>query len=124
MRIFFLFLLAAVAWPQTAQSGGKSGDDAAVRDMLKSYSDARDLSDPKAIGALFSDDADQLVSTGEWRRGKDALVRGMLASSARETGKRTLTVETVRFLGPDVALADARYEISDRKMWSTFLMRR
>src|SRR4051794_5234717 len=107
-----------------AQLGGQSGDEAAVRDMVKRYADARDVSDPKAIGALFTDDADQLVSNGEWRRGRDALVRGMLASSARETGKRTLAVETVRFLGADVAIADARYEIGDRKMWSTFIMKR
>ena len=71
-----------------------------------------------------TDDADQLVSTGEWRRGRDALVRGMLSSSARETGKRILAVESVRFLGVDVAIADARYEIGDRKMWSTFIMKR
>jgi uncharacterized protein (TIGR02246 family) len=107
-----------------AQIGGKSSDEAAVRDMVKLYAYARDLSDTKAIGKLFTDDADQLVSNGEWRRGRDALVRGMLASSARETGKRTLTVETVRFVGADVAIADARYEIGDRKMWSTFVMKR
>jgi uncharacterized protein (TIGR02246 family) len=121
MRIA-VFLLCTQLF--AAQTGKTSADDAAVRDMVKRYADARDVSDPKAIGALFSDDADQLVSTGEWRKGKDALVRGMLASSARETGKRTLAVETVRFLGSDVAIADARYEIGDRKMWSTFIMKR
>lgn len=107
-----------------AQLSAASGDEAAVREMVKRYSDARDVSDPKAIGALFSDHADQLVSNGEWRRGRDALVRGMLASSARETGKRVLAVESVRFVGADVAIADARYEIGDRKMWSTFIMKR
>ena len=91
--------------------------------MVKRYADARDLSDPKAIGALFADDADQLVSNGEWRKGRDALVRGMLASSASETGKRTLAVETVRLVGADTAIADARYEIGDRKMWSTLVMK-
>jgi uncharacterized protein (TIGR02246 family) len=106
------------------QVAGTSGDEAAVREVVKRYADARDVSDSKAIGSLFTDNADQLVSTGEWRRGRDALVRGMIASSARETGKRTLAVETVRFLGGDVAIADARYEIGDRKMWSTFLMKR
>ena len=115
--LFFTLLFAA-------QLGGASSDEAAVREMVKHYADARDVSDPKAIGALFTDDADQLVSTGEWRKGKDALVRGMLASSARETGKRTLAVESIRFVGHDVAIADARYEIGDRKMWSTFIMKR
>ena len=108
----------------SAQLIAGPGDDAAVREMVKRYADARDLSDPKAIGALFSDDADQLVSNGEWRRGREVLVRGMLSSSARETGKRVLAVERVRFLGADVAIADARYEIGDRKMWSSFIMKR
>jgi uncharacterized protein (TIGR02246 family) len=108
----------------TAQAGGATADQAAVRDIVKRYADARAASDPKVIGALFTDDADQLVSSGEWRRGRDAMVRGMLASSARETGQRTLTVETIRFIGTDVAIADARYDIGDRKMWSTFVMRR
>ena len=107
-----------------AAQAGRTSDESAVRDMVKRYADARDVKDPKEIGALFTDNADQLVSTGEWRRGRDALVRGMLGSSARETGKRTLAVETVRFLGADVAIADARYEIGDRKMWSTFIMKR
>jgi len=106
------------------QLGGASADEVAVRAMVKRYADARDVSDPKAIGALFTDDADQLVSTGEWRRGRDALVRGMLSSSARETGKRILSVENVRLVDHDIAIADARYEIGDRKMWSTFIMKR
>jgi len=106
------------------QPAAGPGDEAAVREMVKRYADARDVSDPKAIGALFTDDADQLVSNGEWRRGRDALVRGMLSSSARETGKRVLAVESVRFVGSDVAIADARYEIGDGKMWSTFIMKR
>ncbi|MBC7789416.1 MAG: SgcJ/EcaC family oxidoreductase [Anaerolineae bacterium] len=107
-----------------AAQAGRTSAEAAVHEMVKRYANARDVSDSKAVGALFTDNADQLVSSGEWRRGRDALVRGMLASSARETGKRTLTVETVRFLGDDVAIADARYEIGDRKMWSTFIMKR
>ena len=121
MRIAaFLFCTQLIA----AQLVAATGDEAAVREMVKRYADARDVSDPKAIGSLFTDDADQLVSTGEWRRGRDTLVRGMLSSSARETGKRTLAVESVRFVGDGVAIADARYEIGERKMWSTFIMKR
>ena len=45
------------------------------------------------------------------------------ASSALTEGKRTITVETVRFLAPGVALADGRYQItggnSDRRMWAS-----
>jgi uncharacterized protein (TIGR02246 family) len=95
---------------------------------VKQYNNAREANDPKAIEALFVADADQLVSSGEWRRGRDVLVKGAMASSARTGGTRTLTVETIRMVSPDVAIADARYEISGladgstRKMWSTFVV--
>lgn len=121
MRIAILLVLTPLL---AAQAANPSGDEASVRDVVRRYADARGGSDATAIGALFTDNADQLVSSGEWRRGREALVRGMLSSSARETGKRTITVETVRFVGPGVAIADARYEIGDRKMWSTFVLAR
>jgi uncharacterized protein (TIGR02246 family) len=102
------------------------GDEtAAVKDVVRRYVDARETRDAKSIASLFAPDADQLVSSGEWRRGAPLLVKGMLASSERNAGKRTITVETVRFLGSDVAIADGRYEIAGaRPMWSTFVMRK
>ena len=104
-----------------------AADDAAIRDVVRRYVDAREARDPEAVAALFTADADQLVSSGEWRRGRDVLVKGTMASSARTTGTRTVVVETIRMVGPDVAMADGRYEISGaetRKMWSTFVMAR
>ena len=102
--------------------------EAEIREVVRRYVAARDARDPKAIEALFTADADQLVSSGEWRRGRDAVVKGTLASSAANSGSRTITVETVRLLGPDHALADGRYEISGlaggdtRRMWTSFVM--
>ena len=96
----------------------------AVRDLVRKYVDAREKIDPKATVELFTADADQLVSSGEWRLGRDALVKGAMASSRQNEGKRTITVERVRFLGSDVAIADGRYEIADRKMWATIICRR
>ena len=96
--------------------------------MVRLYVEAREARDAGAIAALFTEDADQLTSGGEWRRGREALVQGAQASSARAEGKRTITVETVRFLAPGVALADGRYEIAggggDRKMWASLTLTR
>jgi uncharacterized protein (TIGR02246 family) len=123
-----MLLLAVSGISAQAPQGLSPADDAAVRGLVRQYNDAREANDPKAIEALFVADADQLVSSGEWRRGRDVLVKGAMASSARTGGTRTLTVETIRMVAPDVALADARYEISGladgstRKMWSTFVM--
>ena len=108
---------------------GHAKDEAAIRDVVKEYVAARERRDAAAIGALFTSDADQLVSSGEWRRGRDELVKGTLASSQRTGGNRTIALETIRFPARDVAIADGRYEITggtggDRRMWSTFVMTR
>lgn len=122
LSVFALMLL--IHGPVAAQS---PADDAAIREVVRRYVDAREARDPEAVAALFTADADQLVSSGEWRRGRDVLVKGTMASSARNTGTRTIVVETLRMIGPDAAIADARYEIGGaetRKMWSTFVMAR
>ncbi len=125
MQILRLAALVLFAVTLAAQSPAR---DAPIIQIVADYNSARDSQDPQAIEKLFTDDADQLVSTGVWRRGKDTLVKGMLASSAGNPGDRTITVDTVRFVTADVALADARYEIAAsanqaaRKMWSTFLV--
>ncbi len=124
MRVLVLsvFLLSGShAFPQ---------DDAAVKNVVARYVDARELRSTSAVESLFTPDADQLVSSGEWRKGREAIVKGTLASSESTGGHRTITVDAVRFLSPDVALVDSRYEISElagcatRRMWSTFLMKR
>jgi uncharacterized protein (TIGR02246 family) len=120
---FALIVLGSTtAWAQPKD------DDAAIRDVVRRYQDARERRDRDALVALFTPDADQLVSSGEWRRGREAVVTGGLASSARG-GSRALAVERVRRAGNDVAIADARYEISGgeggtRNMWSTFVLAR
>ena len=94
-----------VAAPSAAES------EAAVREVVARYAQAREMRDGRAIEALFAADADQLTSSGEWRRGREAVVRGSLATSERSGGTRQITVEAVRFPAPDVAIADGRYEI-------------
>jgi uncharacterized protein (TIGR02246 family) len=106
-----------------------SADEAAIRALVADYVAARERRDPSAIAALFTGDADQLVSSGEWRKGREAVVRGTLESSTRTGGTRTIDVEAIRVVATDVAIADGRYAITggaggDRRMWSTFVMTR
>jgi uncharacterized protein (TIGR02246 family) len=122
---------AVVCVPLLAQGPPPgSADEAAIRGVVQKYVDAREARDPKAIEALFTSDADQLVSDGTWRKGRDDLVRGMPASSQRTGGRRSITVESVRLLGPDVALVDGRYKQTglaggkDRDLWTTILLKR
>ncbi len=111
--------------PQTAE-----GDEAAVRAVVQNYMGARERQDPQAIAGLFTADADQLVSSGEWRKGRSEVVRGTIASSQASAGKRSITVTSVRFLAPGIALVDGRYELTglagaeSRRMWTTLILRK
>jgi uncharacterized protein (TIGR02246 family) len=101
-----------------------------IRAAVQKYVDIRDHPDPQALQSLFTADADQLVSSGEWRKGRDALVKGTIAASKKETGKRTITIESIRFLSKNVAIADGRYDLVDaagnptRKMWTSIILTR
>jgi uncharacterized protein (TIGR02246 family) len=117
--------LLTLAAPVAAQA--PAADETAVRAVVDAYSAAREKGDAAALTALFTADADQLVSSGEWRKGREAVVKGSLASSQQTQGKRTFTVETVRTIAADVALVDSRYDIAQadgttRRMWASWLL--
>jgi uncharacterized protein (TIGR02246 family) len=112
------------------QPANRSEDETAVREVVRKYMNARERRDAAAIEALFTSDADQQTTSGEWRRGRAQIVPGTLESSRRNSGTRAISVESVRFLTPDVALADGPYEIGApegggvRRMWTTIVLTR
>ena len=112
------------------QQQSSNSDEAGIRQIVQQYVDARNNKDGVAVRTLLTADADQLVSTGEWRRGIDALVRGAMASSQKETGKSSIAIDSIRFVDDSVAIADGRYETStaatgqSRNMWTTLVLKR
>jgi uncharacterized protein (TIGR02246 family) len=109
---------------RTAENVSSASDEAAVRAVVAKYVDAREARDPTAIGALFTDNADQFNSGGEWRRGRDAIVKGTLQSSQRNSGSRSITVKAVRFPAPGFAIADGEYGIGEQRLWTTLVLSR
>lgn len=127
-RVLFataLFASTLLGGPAAAQA--PATDEAAVRALVDAYAAAREKRDRAALTALFTADADQLVSSGDWRRGREAVVEGSLTSSQQNEGRRTFTVETVRSLAADVVVVDSRYDIAQangttRRMWASWLL--
>jgi uncharacterized protein (TIGR02246 family) len=122
-------LLAASLFAQPAPT--TTTDEAAVREVVRKYVNARELRDAAAIEALFTRDADQLTTSGEWRRGRNRIVPGTLESSRRNPGTRAIEVESVRFVTPDVAIVDGPYNIGGpgggaarRRMRTTMVVRK
>ena len=113
MLLLYVLMAACATTASAEQGAGRSGgDETAIREVVKKYVDAREQRDATAVSALFTADADQLTSSGEWRKGREALVKGAMASSQNNAGKRTITIETVRFPAPGIALADGAYSIA------------
>ncbi|MGD9902587.1 MAG: SgcJ/EcaC family oxidoreductase [Vicinamibacterales bacterium] len=121
-------LLLSASSAAAGQEGPRAGDEAAVRDVVARYVAARELKDPQAVEALFTADADQYTTSGEWRRGRAAIVSGTARSSAQNPGTRRIRVEAVRFVTADVAVADGPYEIetapgtASRRMWTSIVV--
>jgi uncharacterized protein (TIGR02246 family) len=122
-------LLLYSALPVPAENKNSSAESD-IRELIHRYLEARERRDPDAVAGVLTPDADQLVSSGEWRKGREAVVRGALASSESTGGHRKITIQSIRFLARDVAVADGPYELTglaggeNRKMWTTFLLTR
>lgn len=122
--ILFNLVIAAAVF---AQGSATHEREQAVYSLIAKYAQAREAKDPDLMEQVFAADVDQLTSSGEWRLGKPEAISGVMRSSASRPGSRTITVERVRFLNSESAIADARYEIENedgtvRKMWSTFIV--
>jgi uncharacterized protein (TIGR02246 family) len=123
-----ILLLCAGLSPSMAQHTGPSEQQAKdISSLIDKYSEAREKRDTVLLKSILTPDVDQLVSSGEWRTGVGESVKGMLRSSQNSPGKRTLTVDKIRLIDAQSAIADARYEIQNadgtvRKMWSTFVV--
>lgn len=122
--LFYLLISSSAFCQNTTDTKEESQE---IIDLISSYSKARETKDTVLLKEILVEDVDQLVSSGVWRKGIVEAVNGMMESSAENPGDRTLKVESIRFLNPDAAIVDARYEIKNasgtiRKMWSTFVV--
>jgi uncharacterized protein (TIGR02246 family) len=124
-----LFSIVAFA-PAAAKNATRPADETAVRAVITAFLDTRDAHDPAALAALLTPDVDQRQTSGAVRSGRDAVVSGSLATQQSTGGRRTISVDSLRFVGPDVAIADGRYDSigradgTDQRMLTSMVLRR
>lgn len=127
-KLLLLIILTFYLQFNYAQAGYTSQTDSlAVTKVIAQYQDARETKDTGLLKSILTEDIDQLVSTGEWRKGLRVALDGMMKSSASRPGERTLTVDQLRLFDKNTALVDCRYEIKNsdgtiRRMWSSFVL--
>lgn len=125
--LIFGLCFSMISFLQAQQAQNQVPYEQAIHTLIDEYAQAREDSDTLLLKSILTSDVDQLVSTGEWRKGIRESVQGMKRSSENRPGSRILTIEEIRLLNPETAIVDARYEIENadhsvRKMWSTFIV--
>ena len=129
-RLVACVLWLAAAAPAFAQGADRAADEAAIRAVIQAFLDTRERNDAAGLAALLTADVDQLQTSGNLRSGREAVVAGSLATQESTGGRRTISVDSLRFLGPDVAIADGRYDSlgradgTDRHMLTSMVLRR
>jgi len=122
-------MLVGVA-PALAQNPNRAADESAIKAVVKAFIDTREANDRAGLTALLTEDVDQRQASGNLRSGRGAVVSGSLETTQSTGGRRTITVDSLRFLGPDVALVDGRYDSigrsdgTDQRLITAIVLRR
>jgi uncharacterized protein (TIGR02246 family) len=123
-------LMLAGALSAHSQTSDRAADEAAVKKVIQAFIDTREANDKAGLTALLTADVDQRQTSGSMRSGRDAVVSGTLQTQQSTGGKRTITVDSLRFVGADVAIADGRYDSigrtdgTDQLMLTSMVLRR
>jgi len=109
--------LIFLAFAQGSVAGDKAdpGDEKALQEQNEAFVDAFNRSDIKAVAEAYAPDADFLSAQGQRIKGRDALEKYFTKGFAESRGlKLQHTDSSIRFLKPDVAIADGTWEITGR----------
>jgi uncharacterized protein (TIGR02246 family) len=107
-----LIVLALVAPFGTSS---QSDDQAAIRRVVERFDETRNSGDWKGFAALFAKDADQLISSGTWRKGPEDIAKGMqeITSTTYKGATHKTTADRVRMLAPGIAISDGTFTITN-----------
>ena len=130
VALLFALNVAAIVTVVGAQSADRAADEAAVRAVIKAFIDTREANDAAGLAALLTPDVDQRQTSGNMRSGRDAVVSGTMQTQQTTGGSRTISVDSLRFVGADVAMVDGRYDSvgrsdgTDQRMLTSMVLRR
>ena len=114
--------LGASCFTQTSSTK----DEGAIRRVLSFYADARDHHDVKAEVLAYEEDADFWLFGSDAAHGRAAIERSLTVASPNY--RFSLTVGSLRLIGPDTAVADASIiagpEGHQINMFGTYIMKK
>ncbi|HEX5759756.1 MAG TPA: SgcJ/EcaC family oxidoreductase [Thermoanaerobaculia bacterium] len=102
--------LTLMLLPVATAANAPSDDEAAIRDVVRRVEAGWNAGSGEAFAAPFAEDADYVVINGDRIKGRQTnAARHQQSFDTIYKGRRNeLTVDSVRFLRPDVAVAHVR----------------
>jgi uncharacterized protein (TIGR02246 family) len=109
--------LIFLAFAQGSVAGDKvdPGDEKALQEQNEAFVAAFNRGDIKAVAEAYAPDADFLSAQGQRVKGRNAVEKYFAKGFAESKGlKLQHSDSSIRFLKPDVAIADGTWEITGR----------
>jgi uncharacterized protein (TIGR02246 family) len=97
-----------------AVAGAQSGEEAAVRRVIEERRLAWNAQDTRSYATLLAVDADIVSATGRSAQGREEVIKLYLdqrAGAYRTASITSTVVERIKFVRPDIAIADAEVEL-------------
>lgn len=115
LKRILVALLASMAFAAlAADAPDRAADEAAIRQLTQAFIDRRERFDADGLRELLTEHADQQLASGAIRAGREAVVAGSLEATRSLGGRRSIDLETIRFLGDNVAIANGSYDSTGR----------
>ncbi|MFB3920402.1 MAG: SgcJ/EcaC family oxidoreductase [Terriglobia bacterium] len=98
---------------------GSAQDEEAIRKLHQSFAEAWTNHDATAMAKFWSEDGDFISPDGQFTSGRDRIENYLAEAHTGDfaTAKLAITVKSIRFLKPDVAVVNAEDEISGGRDW-------
>lgn len=107
-----LFALATIVAPALVAA---EADEAAIRKVHADFTAAWNRHDPAALAGSWAPDGDLINPEGRWAKGKAEVQKAFVDEQAGIFKSSTFanTIQSVRFLTPNMAIVDASFEIAN-----------
>jgi uncharacterized protein (TIGR02246 family) len=115
IQIILMLVFLGVTKLACAQNSEFSdADEIAIRTLIAQYLETRIQNNEEALRSLLTKDVDQLPTSGNLRSGIDEVAIGVLANTSNTGGDRSITIQSIRYIGSSVAIVDGLYDILNR----------
>lgn len=115
--IFAFSLAAQTPSPGEVKPTGSAKDEEGIRKVLADFIEAWNKHDARAFSMVFAEDADFTSVSGKSAQGRLAIEKHhapLFATKLKDTHQK-ITETKIRFIKPDVATVDARWEMTGAK---------